>query len=250
MQVIVDGIPTTYKKTGQGKVVLLLHGWGDTSETWNNLQKQLSQRFEVVALDLPGFGGTGSPDAIWGLREYAMFVRAFMKKINAREVQAIIGHSNGGAITIYGTGTGIFSPKQIILLASSGVRTRKTLKKEGLSMIAKVGKAAAKPLPQKYQKQLRSKLYKSIGSDALVAPHLLETFRIIVSQDVQAEAAQITIPTLLIYGDRDADTPVALGKILHSNIGGSRMLVLPDVGHFVHHDAPHEVTTAIQEAIK
>jgi pimeloyl-ACP methyl ester carboxylesterase len=116
-----------------------------------------------------------------------------------------------------------------------------------LRYITKFGKALTMPLPKSIKAKLRRKVYKTVGSDMLVAEDLQETFKKVVTDDVRADAARLTLPTLLIYGEDDEATPLWFGQTLHELIPGSTLEVLPDAGHFVHLDRPAEVTKAIQE---
>src|SRR5688572_7545347 len=100
MQVIIDTLLTNYESTGTGKVVLLLHGWGDSHETFARLASALAENYQVVRLDLPGFGKTEPPKEPWNLNNYARFLKEFLKKLNLVPY-AVIGHSNGGALAIH-----------------------------------------------------------------------------------------------------------------------------------------------------
>ncbi len=244
MQVIIQDLLTGYSRVGKGKQVLILHGWGDSSASWKDFAKKLAQTYEVVLLDLPGFGETQMPSTAWSLTDYANFVQAFLRKIDARPY-AIIGHSNGGAIAIRGVGQGIFQTEKLVLLASAGVRG--TSSQKGLYIISKVGKVMASPLPKRMQARLRRGLYRKTGSDLLVAEHMQETFKRIVRDDVRADAAYISTPTLLVYGEHDTETPVSLGRQLHDDIEGSLFHELPAVGHFLHRDAEKEVVRLTEE---
>ena len=80
----------------------------------------------------------------------------------------------------------------------------------------------------------------------LIVPELQETFKKTVAQDVQADAAKLTLPTLLIYGDQDTATPVWFGERYHELMGDSTLEVLGNAGHFVHIDREAEVVSAIE----
>ena len=101
MQVVVNSLLTQYERMGAGKLVLILHGWGDSSKGWLEPAKQLAKHFEVVTVDLPGFGGTQMPEKAWGLSDYAAFIEHFLKKTRLQPY-AVVGHSNGGATAIRG----------------------------------------------------------------------------------------------------------------------------------------------------
>jgi pimeloyl-ACP methyl ester carboxylesterase len=250
MQVVVQGLLTNYDRRPAAKAksarpaVLLLHGWGDSSKGLCELADDMAKNYDVICLDLPGFGGTDMPKEAWGLSDFAGFVGAFLKKIKARP-WAIVGHSNGGAIAVRGLVRGDFAADKLVLLASAGIRGQLRVRLRVLRVLTKAGKVATYPLPSRVKKRLRQKLYSNIGSDLLVAEHMQETFKRVVTDDIQADAAKLTMPALLIYGEDDAAAPVQYGRILHSLIAGSRLEIVSGAGHFLHLDKPEDVRKLI-----
>ncbi|SRR6266702_4980406 len=249
MQVVVDSLLTHYEALGAGQTVVLLHGWGDSAAGLRTLQTELAKKYAVIAVDLPGFGGTQVLAATWGLDDYAQFVGHFMKKIGVRKAAAIVGHSNGGAVAIRGVASNVLQPEKLVLLAAAGIRAHGSLRKLGLKALAKSGKAASMWLPAAQREQMRRKLYHSAGSDMLVVPQLQETFKKTVSQDLQADAAKINLPTLLLYGEQDTATPVWYGERYHELMSASTLEILPGAGHFAHLDRPTAVVKAIEEFV-
>jgi pimeloyl-ACP methyl ester carboxylesterase len=245
MQVIVDALLTHYEQAGTGKTVVLLHGWGDSVDGLRGLRTHLARSYRVIALDLPGFGATQTPSQAWGLDDYGQFVEHFLTKIGAGDIWAVIGHSNGSAIAIRSIGRGWLAPERVVLLAAAGIRGEYNGRNKAFRVLAKTGKAVTKPLPKPIQTKLRKQFYTSIGSDMLVAEHLQETFKRVVTDDVREDARQILVPTLLIYGEADTQAPVSYGERYHELIPNSTLEVLPGVGHFVHIDRPQVVNTAI-----
>lgn len=249
MQIVVDGLLSQYELTGKGRLVVLLHGWGDNSRGLAQLQKELGKSYQVLAIDLPGFGGTQAPAEAWGLDEYARFVATVLRKLQLKPY-AVIGHSNGGAIAIRGLGQETFTAERLVLLASAGIRGTHKGKMKALRYATKAGKALTTPLPAGTKEKLRRKVYEAAGSDMLVAEHLQATFKKVVSDDVQADAAKIDQPTLLIYGEADEQAPVWYGEKFHELISDSTLEILPGAGHFVHLDRPSEVVRAIEEFLR
>ena len=254
MQVVVNGLLTSYERlpARAGKraqatpaCVLLIHGWGDSAKGLAGLAHELSQTFNVVSLDLPGFGGSDMPKSAWDLTDYAEHVGAFLKKTNCHP-SAIIGHSNGGAVAVRGLGRGVLSADRLVLLASAGIRGQLRGRLRVLRVLTKAGKIITMPLPGSVKKRLRKRLYTNVGSDLLVAEHMQETFKKIVTDDIQADAATLTLPTLLIYGEDDAAAPVQYGRILHNLIAGSTLETVGGAGHFVHLDKPETVNKLIR----
>ena len=226
---------------------MLLHGWGSNAGGLRSLQQALAVSFDVIVPDLPGFGDTQAPARPWGLDEYAGFVADFLKKIDATNIYAIVGHSNGGAIAVRGIARGILEPERLILLASAGIRGEYRGRQRALRYLVKGGKLLTAPLPRAVRQHLRRGVYKTVGSDMLVAERLQETFKRVVADDVRGDAAKISLPTLLLYGDNDTATPVHHGKMLQEAIKGSMLNVIPGAGHFIYIDRPAETIEAIQE---
>ncbi len=248
MQVIVSDLLTSYVISGEGKTLLLLHGWADSLQTYDLLASELAQKYQVVRLDLPGFGQTQAPHDTWDLDDYGLFVRNFLEKLKIPAVYSVIGHSNGGALAIRSISTGNLHPQKLVLLAASGVRDTQKLRKAGLKIIAKTGKAMTFWLPLGTRKKLQKKLYGTAGSDMLVAPHLKETFKQTVRQDVQADAHKLSLPTLLIYGSQDKATPIkSIGEKLHQKIASSKLIIIDGADHFVHQSNSEEVGKKIEE---
>ncbi len=250
MQVVVDSLLTHYEKQGKGKVVVILHGWGDSLAGFAVLQAALAKKYCVIAVDLPGFGTTQAPVTVWGLEDYALFMQHFLKKIEVADVWAIIGHSNGGAVAMYGLSNKYLQAEKLVLLAAAGIRTHGGLRKLGFKVLAKSGKVATLWLPIGQRQKIRRKLYKTAGSDMLIVPELQETFKKTVGQDVQADAARLSLPVLMLYGEADTDTPAWFGRRYHELLSDSTLEILPDAGHFVHLDQPAKVQKAIEEFLR
>lgn len=244
-QVIVNKQLVSYNRAGSGKPVLLLHGWGDSAAGLQNVIDNLAKKYDVIALDLPGFGASEDPkNQPWGVDTYAKFVGSFLDKLNITNLYAIIGHSNGGSIAIWGIANSAFNANKLVLLAAAGIRnqSKKPLHKK---LAFNTAKTISKLLPTQLQSNIRKNVYQKSGSDIFVAPHLEPSFRLLVSQDMREFSKLINIPTLLIYGQNDTATPVAYGEIYNKNITNSRLVVVENAGHFVHIDAEHTTLKAI-----
>lgn len=246
-KLIVNELLISYGESGDnGPAVLLLHGWGDSSKTFESLAKVLSKDYRVLAIDLPGFGASDNPPGVWGLSDYAKIVGAFADKLKL-QLYCVIGHSNGGAIAIRALSSKTLKSDRLVLLASSGVRDVYRGKKTILRVVAKTAKLVTYPLPKKTKDKLKRRAYAQIGSDLFVAEHLQETFKKVVTDDVRKDAATLTIPTLLMYGTEDTATPPEFGKQFAQAINGAWLEVVPGAGHFIHHDASTTVESLIEK---
>lgn len=248
MQLIVGGLLTNYSRVGKGKSILLIHGWGDSSKGLLGIANELKD-FDVIALDLPGFGGSAKPTSDWGLSDYSDFIASFLAKLKVTSLEAIIGHSNGGAIAIKLVLSKKVDVKKLVLLSSAGIRNPKGLKNRALKIKTKVGKVLTFPLPKTTKENLRSSHYSKIGSDMLLYPELTGTFKKIVGENILDQAKDIDTPTLLIYGENDTKTPVSYGRMFHESISGSTLEIVSGADHFVHLDKPEIVLKLIKEFI-
>jgi pimeloyl-ACP methyl ester carboxylesterase len=247
VNVVIDQLLTNYQLTGKGRLILLLHGWGDSANGLAGLQKKLSNKYQVLAPDLPGFGATEAPKEAWDLDNYAHFTSLLLVKLGLSQPYAVIGHSNGGALAIRATSLNELKPTKLVLMASAGVRTNSASKRLLLLVLAKTGNLATLWMPERYRQALRKSLYGVAGSDMLVMPALQDTFKKTVRQDVQADAAAIKVPTLLIYAAGDDAIPIADGRQYNSLIKKSKLETVGQAGHFVHIDQPETVFSLIEE---
>jgi pimeloyl-ACP methyl ester carboxylesterase len=249
MQVIVDGLMTNYLETGTGKTILALHGWGSDSSTFAELMKEFGESYLFIAVDLPGFGASQKPTAAWGLDDYAKFVQAFLRKLDS-EPFAILAHSNGAAIAVKAVASGVLKPEKLILMGAAGIRPKQTSRKLVLKAIAKTGKAATIVLPPTVRKKIRERFYDKIGSDYRRIEGMEATFNKTVNEDVLPLAAQVDIPTLLLYGEADTSTPPLYGELYKEAMPNATLEVIGGAGHYVHIDAKDKTEKAIGEFLK
>lgn len=252
MQLVVSNLLTSYSEIGKGKkVILFIHGWADSGRTFKSLAEQITKEnkaYRAILLDLPGFGGTQTPTEVWNLKNYADFIKEFIKKAGI-EPEIVVGHSNGGAVAIKGLSNNIFAAKKLVLIASAGIR-QDSLKKKSLRVLSKPAKVIIGIAPKSKQEKIKKSFYNKIGSDYLIAENLKETFKNIVSEDVVEEAKKINIPVCLIYGQQDQATPVQYGEIFRDALRISSLDVLPEAGHFVHQEQVYKVATIFKNFIE
>jgi len=77
---IIKGLKINYKTLGEGRPLLILHGWGSRSDNWQKVGDMLAQNgIKVIIPDLPGFGQSDKPPRAWNLDDYCDFVEEFVK---------------------------------------------------------------------------------------------------------------------------------------------------------------------------
>lgn len=252
MKVIVDGQLIEYYDEGRGSVVLMLHGWGVDSRSFKKLAAGLSDNYRVIRFDFPGFGGSQLPSQDWRVEDYARCTSNFLNKIGVNEILAVIAHSFGSRVIIKAISKKYLNPKKIILIGAAGIRPIKPRKRQIYKIIAKVGKfTTSLPVVYKLQPKLKKALYKSAGSmDYINSGQMKQIFINTVNEDLTDEISKIQIPTFLIWGQDDIETPVEYGKKINELIVGSKMLVFKKCSHYVFIERSEEVINEIKDFIK
>ncbi|MBV9159313.1 MAG: alpha/beta hydrolase [Candidatus Kaiserbacteria bacterium] len=246
MKIIVNNIATEHMDEGAGPVILMLHGWKDTLHTFDPIAAQLKEKFRIVRLDMPGFGGTELPRETWSVGDYADFVGAFASKLGITP-HALVGHSFGGRVILKGIGTQTLAADKLVLIAAAGLAKRRKVRAAALKALATVGKVATLPLPKRMKQGLRDRLYKSIKSDYGNAGPLKAIFQRTIAEDLSSVAAAIKKPTLIIWGSADTETPLEDGVRLSELIKDSQFELFQAAGHFVHREHAEAIAQKIIE---
>lgn len=248
MKVIVRNLAVEYRDAGTGPVLLLLHGWMHSLGSFDALAAELSERYRVVRVDFPGFGESELPQSAWDVGDYAAFTADFIEKLGLAPA-ALVGHSFGGRVILKGLGSGVLRAQKAVLIASAGNARRRSVRNLLFGIAAKGGAAATFFLSGRTRERLRERLYRAARSDYGAAGALSQTFVKTVSEDLSEDAARIHTPTLLLWGARDATTPLPDGERLRDVIHGAQLVVFPEAGHLVHQEEAAGIAAAIEQFV-
>ena len=248
MKVLVNGQLIEYKDEGKGKTIVLLHGWGSNLGSFDELTRFLTKSYRVVRLDFPGFGSSPKPSDEWNVDSYAQLTAAFLKKLDVTSVYAIMGHSFGGRVIIKAISKNYINPEKVVLFGAAGIKPKQQIKKSVYKLIAKTGKAVTSlPGLKALQPKLRRRLYESAGAtDYLNAEAMRPIFLNTINEDLIALLADISQPTLMVWGENDHEVPVSDAQTMHGLIKHSQLIVVPGAGHYVFIDDP----TAVQNEVR
>ena len=239
MLIQIQGLDTFYQVEGQGEPVVLLHGWGASSQSLGKVATCLLPTFRVVSVDLPGFGWSQAPPKAWGAADYALHVRDFLDEIGLAQV-AILGHSNGGRIAIHIAAHTPARVSRLVLVASAGVRPKRGPRYHLRVAITKtLGQLSALPGFRGLGERLLSRWRAKVGSrDYRAAGRLRPTLVKLVNEDLTPILAKIEAPTLLLWGDQDQEVRRPAIEVMAATIPRARLVVFPGAGHFPFQDAP------------
>jgi pimeloyl-ACP methyl ester carboxylesterase len=221
-QLVVENLLSSYTDAGTGRALILLHGWGCHSGTFKDLQSALSEKYRVIAVDFPGFGRSEEPEEIWGCREYAQWTQRFLQKLNIPS-PLMLGHSFGGRVAL--VLNSLLPVSGLVLTGSAGLKAANHAPK----------KSPARYLPACLKKGLLRDIFIQLaGSDDYkrASPRMREVLKKVIAEDLRPFAEKITVPTLLIWGENDQETPVAAGEDFHATIPSSTLEIMTDCGHY------------------
>ena len=88
-----------YSDIGKDFTIVLLHGWGQNISMMEPIGKFYYDYFNILEIDLPGFGKSDEPSYVWSVFDYAKAINILIKKLKIKEV-IMIGHSFGGKIAL------------------------------------------------------------------------------------------------------------------------------------------------------
>lgn len=231
----VNDLVTRYKVMGKGTSLLFLHGWGGSSASFLPLQKMLARKYKVITLDLPGFGETDFPPKPWTLEDYKNFIRAFAEKLNLK-AYCLAGHSFGGRIAILLASSGEANLKGLILIASAGIKHRKSAEENVAGLVAKIGRRVMSlPLINRLEAPARYMFYKLIRrQDYYLAQGVMkETMQNIIKKDLAPLLSQIALPTLILWGDADDTTPIEDAYTMERHIPHAKLVILKGASHYL-----------------
>ena len=235
--------------------VLLLHGWGSNAGLMRPLATALQDAYRVYNIDLPGHGQTPIPPAPWGVPEHAALVQAFMDQQIGQPVH-VVGHSNGGRISLYMAGDTEMAKRihSLALVSPSGVVPKRTFKYHFKKGLATTLKAPFNLFPGKLQEYgldwLRHTLiWRMLGSSdySQLQGVMREVFVKTVNCYVEDRLRAIDKPTLLFWGTQDTAISRYQMDILAKTIAGSELVSLEGASHYGYLDAPGIVVPKLRE---
>lgn len=258
----IHGYRRAFVQEGQGPALLLLHGIGDNSDSWINVIPNLAKDFTVVAPDLLGHGRSDKPRGDYSVAAYANAMRDLLTVLGIDRV-TVVGHSLGGGVGLQFAYQYPERIERLVLVSTGGVSRD----------VNPMLRFAAAPMGDLVLPVLRLRAMRSVGHvaagllkrldtnlgrdaddllrvfealpDDMSRTAFVRTLRAVVDHRGQVVTMMDRcylakgLPTLLIWGARDAIIPVEHAHIAHRALPGSRLEILHDAGHFPHHaDAP------------
>jgi pimeloyl-ACP methyl ester carboxylesterase len=255
----IDGVRIHYRDEGSGQTLVLLHASFASLTMWEPWARELKSRYRVVRLDVTGHGLTGvDPSGDYSMPRTVQLLDRFLR-MRGIDRASIIGTSSGGTLGIRFAAE---FPDRVdhLVLINPGAIEGKRMKpgREKIPDWANVltvftPRAAAKYMltsaygdPTKVSDELIDEwweMWRHSGNRAAV----LDRLRQYRANDIDAVIGRVRAPVLLVWGEKDPQTPVEQAAEIQALLKSAALVelsVLPGVGHMAVQEAPRESMTA------
>ena len=257
----------------EGDTVVLVHGFGASLESWNDIYPALSAKYSVLRLDLRGHGLSGKPlDSLYSLADQAEVLRTLIRNLSLQRVH-LVGHSYGGGVVLMAylsnrnnTVGDAINIRSLVLIDSAGYRQSFPF------FVTAVEKPTLQFLSNLFPATLRARvlLHKIMSVKSQIteerihryakyfdlpgASHAIgEAARALIPPDLDELVQKyrtIAVPCQIIWGEEDPAIPLDFGKRFANEIPNARLSTLPRTGHVPHEERPLETLKIIQTFIK
>jgi pimeloyl-ACP methyl ester carboxylesterase len=240
-----ESLPTTPRP--EPETLVLVHGFGDSAETWSLVLPRLRGERRILAPDLAGFGRTPIPPEGMSFSVLTEYLGWFLDAVGAQKI-ALVGNSLGGAAAIRYAAEHPERVDHLFLLDSAGLHGEATI-------------AAVQP---KTREEARRTVRNVSGTDFRHLPRFILDDVVRRAQeparqqyrdsneptDVLRYLPRIEAPTTIVWGKRDGLIPTEHADRMYEAIEWSELIVLPDIGHVPQLQAPRRVADIINRNIK
>jgi abhydrolase domain-containing protein 6 len=248
-EIDIPGFHIAYLEGGQGRPLLLLHGFGADKDNWTRVSRTLTPRFHVYAIDLPGYGESSKPTPEQSrIEDQLTYVSQIAAALQLEHFD-LGGNSMGGWIAAAYASAHPEQVDSLWLLAPAGVASAEP------SDLVKIARSGGHiPLiastPQEYEDLLdfvfvhrpfvpralitvlAQRAAADAGFDQKVFAQLAQ------EPPLEPQVKGLPTPTLIVWGDHDRALSDSGGEILHGLMPNSQLIIMPDMGHLAMLEAP------------
>jgi len=270
----IHGYRRAFRVAGSGPALLLIHGVGCNSKSWESVHAKLAQRFTVIAPDLLGHGESDKPHADYSLPAFANGMRDLLAVLGIDRV-TVVGHSFGGGVAMQFAYQYPELVERIVLVNAGGVSKDVSLALRlaampmGAEALAMLRAPGVMPAIRGFGRAVGAVLGSTrLGRDVTDVVEMLEGFQDpaglaafarTLRSVVDASGQYVTmldrsylvqsVPVQIIWGEDDLIIPVDHAHTAHAAIPGSRMEIFEDSGHMPFHDHPDRFVEVVERFI-
>lgn len=251
----IDGMKIAWQEAGNGKPLVILHGWGSSSRVMMPVATRLGGIRKCYVPDLPGFGDSPEPQEAWGVSDYAVLTEKFINlEIPEGSVDLLV-HSFGARVAIKLLCEHPVANRidKVIFTGAAGLKPKRTVSFYLRKYTAKLLKFPFLLLPgslrEKGLNRLRkTSIWKKLGSADYqqLSGVMRETFVRAVSEHLDGLLPSIQHEILLIWGENDESTPLDQAERMDRNLPKSTLIVMEQCGHYAFLDKPKQFAAIAQ----
>jgi len=259
-------------RLGGGFTLVLLHGFGASLQTWNEIRPGLAKRYDSVFVDLLGFGESIAEGGVrYDLQEQAGAVIRCIREIGLERI-VLVGHSYGGAVALFTylslVDAGLAAkvrglvfldaplyPQRLpffVAVLATPILNSVVLRGTPATLRAKVTldrlffdtSCVTDERIHRYARYFDAR--GAHHSYRLAAKHILP----VDSEGVVGRISTIDVPALLVWGENDAVVPIANAYRLQRDLSDSELVVIPRCGHVPHEERPDEALRALTQFLE
>ena len=253
----VDVTPIAWRELGEGETVLFLHGLGMTRTGWDAVMRPLATGYRCVAWDMPGYGAS-MPLEHFSLEAAADAAAGLIVELGGSA--HVVGMSMGGMVALQLALRHPAVVRSLVLVDTSpafgldgtdpdewqAARLAPLLAGAQIEDFAEPvlrGVMAPDPDPAAVALAVQSMLRVPIAG-------LMQTIAALPAHDVRIRLKELSVPTLVLVGELDEETPLAYAQTLADGIAGAELHVLPAAGHLTPFEAPLAVAALIGDHLQ
>jgi pimeloyl-ACP methyl ester carboxylesterase len=250
-----NGLDVAYRRTGEGPPLVFVHGAAEDGRIWQPQLVALADEFTVVAWDEPGAGRSSHLPADFGLADYASCLAAVIDTLGLGPAH-VAGISWGGTVVLELYRNHPLSAATLILvdtyagwrgsLRAEEVRARVAATERMLDAPAEEFDPTLPGLFAGEPPAAFVPLLEEIAAD--VRPRSLRSqLPVMAGADERDLLPRIAVPTLLIWGELDARSPLGIAHEFEQAIPNAKLVVIPGAGHVSHLERPDQFNEAVRE---
>jgi 3-oxoadipate enol-lactonase len=245
MRVKVNDIFINYEIAGSGKTLVLIHGLGGNTQTWDTQVPMLSRHYRVLTWDVRGHGGSDKPEGDYSAELFASDLTALLRALRI-DSAFVLGHSMGGVIALrFALNFPDLCSALIVSSSSAQVNPQATKYWQDLAASVLEGGIEAFPFDstRAFSKDFVERNPEAVEEFArknpVNDPSCYAKAALAMSDyNYNDELGRIRCPTLIIVGDQDVMTPPGGSVRMNRLIPGSKLIIFKDSGHISYVEQP------------
>lgn len=205
---------------GEGQPMILLHGWGMNYKMMDPLFQYFKHKYKVCNLDLPGFGESKEPPFAFSIYDYVNVLKDIIRKYDLKE-PIIIAHSFGARIAFHYAS--LFPVKYMIITGGAGIKPIRDFDYYFKVYLFKILRFLH------VENDLGSSDYKNASE--IMRGTLVK----VVNDDAKAAIEKIETEMLLVWGDKDKETPLWMANKICELNDNATLVTFKNDDHFAYY---------------